>query len=79
MNWLVCLGNMELQGVKLLSLTSLKDVHKQGNRAKLIPSHILFSVEEIGLDSTVSGQGPVAGCCECGDEPSGSCATELVS
>jgi hypothetical protein len=21
----------------------------------------------------------VAGCCECGDEPSGSCATELVS
>jgi hypothetical protein len=32
-----------------------------------------------GLGSTVSGQGPVAGCCECGDEPSGSCATELVS
>jgi hypothetical protein len=32
-----------------------------------------------GLDLTVSGQGPVAGCCECGDEPSGSCATELVS
>jgi hypothetical protein len=34
---------------------------------------------ECGLDSTGSGQGPVAGCCECGDEPSGSCATELVS
>jgi hypothetical protein len=32
-----------------------------------------------GLDSSGSGQGPVAGCCECGDEPSGSCATELVS
>jgi hypothetical protein len=32
-----------------------------------------------GLDSTVSGQGPVAGCCECGDEPPGSCATELIS
>jgi hypothetical protein len=32
-----------------------------------------------GLDSTVSEQGPEAGCCECGDEPSGSCATELVS
>jgi hypothetical protein len=32
-----------------------------------------------GLDSTGSGQGPVAGCCECGDEPSGSFATELVS
>jgi hypothetical protein len=31
-----------------------------------------------GLDSTTSGQGPVAGCCECSDEPSGSCATELV-
>jgi hypothetical protein len=31
-----------------------------------------------GLDSTDSGQGPVAGYCECGDEPSGSCATELV-
>jgi hypothetical protein len=28
-----------------------------------------------GLDSTGSGQGPVAGCCECGDEPSDSCAT----
>jgi hypothetical protein len=34
---------------------------------------------ERGLDSTSSGQGPAAGCCECGDEPSGSCATELVS
>jgi hypothetical protein len=43
---------MELQGVKLLSLTSLKDVHKQGNRDKLIPFHILFSVEEITLTST---------------------------
>jgi hypothetical protein len=32
-----------------------------------------------GLDSTGSGLGPVADCCECGDEPSGSCATELVS
>jgi hypothetical protein len=32
-----------------------------------------------GLDSTVTGQGPVAGCCVCGDEPSDSCATELVS
>jgi hypothetical protein len=31
-----------------------------------------------GLDSTGSGRGLVAGCCECGDEPSGSCATELV-
>jgi hypothetical protein len=31
------------------------------------------------LDSTGSGQGPVASCCECGDEPSGSCATDVVS
>jgi hypothetical protein len=31
-----------------------------------------------GVDSAGSGQGPVAGCCECGDEPSGSGATELV-
>jgi hypothetical protein len=31
-----------------------------------------------GLDSTGPGQGPVAGCRECSDEPSGSCATELV-
>jgi hypothetical protein len=38
-----------------------------------------FGLGECGLDSTSSGQGPVAGCCECGDEPSGSCATELVS
>jgi hypothetical protein len=30
-----------------------------------------------GLDSTGSGQGPVAGCCECGNEPSNSCATEF--
>jgi hypothetical protein len=32
-----------------------------------------------GLDSTGSGQGPVAGCCECGHEPSGSCTMKLVS
>jgi hypothetical protein len=31
-----------------------------------------------GVDSTGSGQGPVAGCCECGDERAGSGATELV-
>jgi hypothetical protein len=32
-----------------------------------------------GLDSTGSGQRPMEGCCECGDEPSGYWATELVS
>jgi hypothetical protein len=31
------------------------------------------------MDSTGSGQGPVVGCCKCGDGPSSSCATELVS
>jgi hypothetical protein len=41
---------------------------------------IRMDLRDIGLggcelDSTGSGQG----CCECGDEPSGSCATELVS
>jgi hypothetical protein len=30
------------------------------------------------VDTVGSGQGPVAGCCECGDEPSGSGATDLV-
>jgi hypothetical protein len=37
-----------------------------------------IGLEGCGLDSTISGQGPVAGCCECGNEPSDSCATELV-
>jgi hypothetical protein len=31
-----------------------------------------------GMDSPGSGKGSVAGCCECGDEPSGSGARELV-
>jgi hypothetical protein len=31
-----------------------------------------------GVGSPGSGQGPLAGCCECGDEPLGSGATELV-
>jgi hypothetical protein len=31
------------------------------------------------VDSPGSGYGPLAGCCECGDEPSGSGTTELVS
>jgi hypothetical protein len=32
---------------------------------------------EGGVDSLGSGYGPVAGCCECSDEPSGSGTTEL--
>jgi hypothetical protein len=31
-----------------------------------------------GVDSPGSVEGPLAGSCECGDEPSGSGATELV-
>jgi hypothetical protein len=31
-----------------------------------------------GVDSPGSGWRPLAGCCECGDEPSSSGATELV-
>jgi hypothetical protein len=38
-----------------------------------------MDLSEIGWGCGVgSGQGPAAGCCEYGDEPSGSCATELV-
>jgi hypothetical protein len=45
---------------------------------------IRMDLREIGLwgcalYSTGSGHEPVASCCECGDEPLGSCATELVS
>jgi hypothetical protein len=32
-----------------------------------------------GVDSAGSEEGPLAGCCECGDEPSGSGATKLVN
>jgi hypothetical protein len=32
-----------------------------------------------GVDSPDSGLGPLADCCECGDEPSGSGATKLVT
>jgi hypothetical protein len=32
-----------------------------------------------GVDSIGSGQGPVTGCCKCGDEPLGSGSMGLVS
>jgi hypothetical protein len=61
----------------------------EGKRPLGIPRHrwedgIRMDLREIGLgrcglDSTSYGQGPLAGCCECGDETSGSCAMELVS
>jgi hypothetical protein len=38
-----------------------------------------ISLGGCGFESIGSGQGLVVGCCECGDEPSGSCATELVN
>jgi hypothetical protein len=50
---------------------------ENGNRMDL--REIGLRAGGCGLDSTVSVQGPVAGCCECGDEPSGSCATDVVS
>jgi hypothetical protein len=44
---------------------------------------IRMDLKEIGwgcrVDPVGSGQGPVAGCCEYGDEPAGSGATELVT
>jgi hypothetical protein len=41
---------------------------------------IRMDVRETGLGGVDWIQlAQVAGCCECGDEPSGSCATELVS
>jgi hypothetical protein len=41
-----------------------------------------MDLREIGLggvDWIRLSQDRVAGCCECGDEPSGSCATEVFS
>jgi hypothetical protein len=35
-------------------------------------------VEGCGVDSPGSGYGPLVGCCECGNEPSGSGPTEFV-
>jgi hypothetical protein len=61
----------------------------EGKRPLGRPRHrredgIRIDLREIGwevcvLDSAGSGQGPVASCCECDDEPSRFCATELVS
>jgi hypothetical protein len=36
---------------------------------------VRMDLRECGLDSTGSGQRPVSGCCECCDEPSGSCVS----
>jgi hypothetical protein len=58
----------------------------EGRRPLGRPRHrwedgVRMDVREIGLgggglDSSGSGQGPVAGCSECGYEPLGSCVTE---
>jgi hypothetical protein len=44
---------------------------------------IRMDLREIGFGGVdwirLSGQGPLAGCCERGDETSGSCATELIN
>jgi hypothetical protein len=61
------------------SLKERDHLEDHGVGGKMVSEWILGRlVGGCGLDSTVSGQGPVAGCCECGDEPSGSCSTELV-
>jgi hypothetical protein len=61
----------------------------EGKRPLGRPRHrwedgIKMDLEEIGwgvcgVDSPGSGEGPLPGSSECGDEPSGSGATELVS
>jgi hypothetical protein len=58
----------------------------KGNRPLRRPSRwedgIRMDLREIGwggLDSTGTGWGPVASCCECSDEPLGLCTVELVS
>jgi hypothetical protein len=50
-----------------------------GRQRRRWENGIRMDLREIGLDSTGSGQGPVASCCVCCDEPSVSCVTELVS
>jgi hypothetical protein len=50
--------------------------HRWKDRIRMDLREIVLGVW-IGFDWL--GKGPVAGCCECGDEPSGSSATELVS
>jgi hypothetical protein len=50
----------------------------QGVGGRMGSKLMLGMLGRCGLDSTGSGQGPLVGCCECGDEPSGSCAMELV-
>jgi hypothetical protein len=60
---------------------------KEGNHSKdkgvdgrMGSKRILWRLAgECGLDSTGSGKGLMASYFEYGDEPSGSCATELVS
>jgi hypothetical protein len=47
-----------------------------GNSIKIDHREIVLGVG--GLDSTGTGQRPLEGCCECGDVPSFSCATELA-
>jgi hypothetical protein len=55
-----------------------------GRQSRRWEDGIRMDLRDIGwgecrLDPVGSRQGPVAGCCECCDEPSGSCATELFS
>jgi hypothetical protein len=45
---------------------------------KIVDYVLRIIYKSLGNGSSFSGQGPVAGSCEYGDEPSGSGATELV-
>jgi hypothetical protein len=61
---------------------SLKDRDNSKDRPHRCEDWIRTDLWEIGgrgLDSIGSRQGLVAGCCECGDESSGSGTTDLVT
>jgi hypothetical protein len=52
--------------------------HRWEDGIKMDLGEISWEGGVCGVDSPGSGYGPLAGSCECSDEPSGSGATELV-
>jgi hypothetical protein len=58
---------------------NLKDQGVDGSRGSKWILGRLARGGGCGVDSSCSVHGPLAGCCECGDEPSGSGATESVT
>jgi hypothetical protein len=71
-----------VQGFGGKSQRKNKDLEDQRVDGRMVPKCTLGRLVggggECGMDSPGSGQGPLAGCCECGDEPSGSGSTELI-